>query len=436
MTGSATNHLTNRRGFLKIAAAGTAAALSRPLPAGAAEKTITILHESSFIKPFDEYVENTLAPAYEKATGIKVDYEVISVGSLPTRISTAAETGSGADMTMIGLLQAVPVRRQVRRRQRHRRRDRQGAGRLVRRRQGSGGRQRQMEGDPVRQYRPADELAHRLVRRGRRQEVPGDLGRALRSRHEAEGQGPSVRLRARPRLRRQPRLALSAAVVVRRRARSRPTARPSSSIPTRPRAPSISAASSSRRPCSRTASAGPTSATTRPGWRSRSPAPTMPRASCGSPRSDFPDIGQGHRPVAEPEGAEGALPPARTRSAIRSSTSRRTSRRRKDFLRWLMEPKQVGRLVRRRRSAITSRSCTAMTTRRCGRSSRATCPTAMRSQDAHLPGWPAPLEPAAGGERRQIRRRRHVRQGLRRQVDQGRHQGRRGAAEADLSSSA
>ena len=107
MTGLATNHLTDRRGFLKIAAAGTAAALSRPLPAGAAEKTITILHESSFIKPFDEYVANTLAPAYEKETGIKVVYEVTSVGSLPTRISTIAETGSGADITMNGLLQVI-----------------------------------------------------------------------------------------------------------------------------------------------------------------------------------------------------------------------------------------------------------------------------------------------------------------------------------------
>src|SRR6202165_5965257 len=107
MTGPATNHLTNRRGFLKLAATGTAAALSRPSPAGAAEKTITILHESSFIKPFDEYVANTLAPAYEKETGIKVNYEVTSVGSLPMRISTIAETGSGADSTMNCRLQVI-----------------------------------------------------------------------------------------------------------------------------------------------------------------------------------------------------------------------------------------------------------------------------------------------------------------------------------------
>ena len=109
MTEWAFGHPTTRRGFLSLAAAGTAAAMTRPQPAGAAEKTITILHESSFIKPFDEYVANTLAPAYEKETGIKVSYEVTSVGSLPTRISTIAETGSGADITMIGHRRLVRI---------------------------------------------------------------------------------------------------------------------------------------------------------------------------------------------------------------------------------------------------------------------------------------------------------------------------------------
>src|SRR5262245_45383499 len=102
-----TTPATSRRRFLKLAAAATAAAMSGPRPARAQSKTITILHESSFIKPFDEYVQNTLAPAYEKQTGIKVNYEVTSVGSLPTRISTIAETGSGADITMNGLLQVI-----------------------------------------------------------------------------------------------------------------------------------------------------------------------------------------------------------------------------------------------------------------------------------------------------------------------------------------
>ena len=65
----------------------------------------------------------------------------------------------------------LPVRREVRRRERHRRRDRQGRRRLVRDGAGSRGGQRQVEGDPVRQHRPADELAHRLVQAGRLRQV-------------------------------------------------------------------------------------------------------------------------------------------------------------------------------------------------------------------------------------------------------------------------
>jgi len=37
MTEPGKHHPTTRRGFLKLAAAGTAAAMSRPQPAGAAE---------------------------------------------------------------------------------------------------------------------------------------------------------------------------------------------------------------------------------------------------------------------------------------------------------------------------------------------------------------------------------------------------------------
>ena len=93
----------SRRDFMKTAIVGGAAAAITH-PARAAGKTITILHESSFIKPFDEYIANTLAPAYEKETGVKIVYQTTSVGSLPTRVSTIAETGSGADITMNGTL--------------------------------------------------------------------------------------------------------------------------------------------------------------------------------------------------------------------------------------------------------------------------------------------------------------------------------------------
>ena len=94
---------STRRDVLKIALAGAGAA-ALPWAARADGKTVTLLHETSFIQTFDEYMQKTLAPAYEKETGVKIVYELTSVGSLPTRISTIIETGTGADLTMIFLL--------------------------------------------------------------------------------------------------------------------------------------------------------------------------------------------------------------------------------------------------------------------------------------------------------------------------------------------
>ena len=64
---------SSRRDVLKIALAGAGAA-ALPWSAKADGKTITMLHESSFIKTFDEFFQKTLAPAYEKETGVKVVY--------------------------------------------------------------------------------------------------------------------------------------------------------------------------------------------------------------------------------------------------------------------------------------------------------------------------------------------------------------------------
>ena len=94
----------SRRDFLKMAAAGAAGAALAPTAGRAEGKTITLLQETSFIPPFDAYMQKTLIPAYEKLTGVKVVYELTSVGSSPTRISTIIETGSGADLTVIFLL--------------------------------------------------------------------------------------------------------------------------------------------------------------------------------------------------------------------------------------------------------------------------------------------------------------------------------------------
>jgi len=79
----------SRRVFLKRTALGTAGALLAPAIARAQSKSLTMMHESSFVPPYDAFFKNKLATAYEKLTGIKVNYEVVSVGSLQTRVTTS-----------------------------------------------------------------------------------------------------------------------------------------------------------------------------------------------------------------------------------------------------------------------------------------------------------------------------------------------------------
>jgi multiple sugar transport system substrate-binding protein len=90
----------SRRQFLKTTALGAAAVAIGARPGRAASKTLTLMHENSFIKSYDEYFQKTLAPAYEKATGVAIKYELVSVGGLQTRVTTVAETASGPDMTL------------------------------------------------------------------------------------------------------------------------------------------------------------------------------------------------------------------------------------------------------------------------------------------------------------------------------------------------
>src|SRR5205809_441600 len=71
----------SRRQVLKSAAAGAVTSIVGASRSDAAAKGLTLIHESSFIKNFDAYFQNTLAPAYEKLTGVKISYELASVGS-------------------------------------------------------------------------------------------------------------------------------------------------------------------------------------------------------------------------------------------------------------------------------------------------------------------------------------------------------------------
>ncbi len=227
-----------RRDFLKFAAAGAGVATGPWVSRNAQAKpvSITFARESSYVKNFDEHFQKVMAPAYEKATGIKIEYQIQAAGgSAPV---PAGLDGREQGRCRPGLGPAgVALPRRAGGRVRHRGGGGQAAGRLVRRDQGPVRRQGQVEVHPQREHRPAYGLPEGLVRRGRGQEVPRDLGRIHGGRHQAQGQGPSVRHVHGPRLRRQLFLALPPAVVLRGHGHGQGLARRSPSTPTRPRRP-------------------------------------------------------------------------------------------------------------------------------------------------------------------------------------------------------
>jgi multiple sugar transport system substrate-binding protein len=92
--------MSTRREFLAVTAGAAAASVLPRGAAHAAPKAMTVVRESSFIKPFDDYFAKTLATEYEKATGIKINYEAASVGGMLTRLTTIAETKSGPEIAM------------------------------------------------------------------------------------------------------------------------------------------------------------------------------------------------------------------------------------------------------------------------------------------------------------------------------------------------
>src|SRR5947207_10810837 len=94
---------TTRSEFLTVTLAGGASAALGPRSAGAAPKAMSVVHESSFIKAFDDFFAKTLAPQYEKLTGIKINYEPVSVGSMLTRLTTIIETKAGPEIVATGV---------------------------------------------------------------------------------------------------------------------------------------------------------------------------------------------------------------------------------------------------------------------------------------------------------------------------------------------
>jgi multiple sugar transport system substrate-binding protein len=64
--------------------------------------TIVFARESSYVKNFDEHFQKVLIPAYQKATGIKIDYQIQAAGgSAVPQIVSMVENKSGADLAWV-----------------------------------------------------------------------------------------------------------------------------------------------------------------------------------------------------------------------------------------------------------------------------------------------------------------------------------------------
>jgi multiple sugar transport system substrate-binding protein len=93
---------TSRRDFLKLGAAGAAGASIgagwRPRKAEAKPEKITFLRESSYVKEFDEHFNKVLIPRYQQETGIKIVYEIVAAGgSAVPRLVSIVESKAPVD---------------------------------------------------------------------------------------------------------------------------------------------------------------------------------------------------------------------------------------------------------------------------------------------------------------------------------------------------
>ena len=94
-----------RRSFLKRATAGAAAVATGPWVSRHAQAkpvSITFARESSYVKNFDVHFQNVMAPAYEKATGIKIEYQIQAAGgSAVPQLVSMVENKTGADLAWV-----------------------------------------------------------------------------------------------------------------------------------------------------------------------------------------------------------------------------------------------------------------------------------------------------------------------------------------------
>src|SRR5215510_3780967 len=97
----------NRRRLLKLSGAGAVAArtggiaailASGRAPAYAQASTVHYLRWSDFVPASDKLLREQIAPQCEKALGIKLNIEMVNANDLQARITSAIQSGSGADI--------------------------------------------------------------------------------------------------------------------------------------------------------------------------------------------------------------------------------------------------------------------------------------------------------------------------------------------------
>jgi len=96
-----------RRRFLQISGVGAAAAQTGGLasllatsraPAYAQQTTLHWLRWNDFVPASDQLLKTKLAPQCEKDLGIKLNIETINANDLQARITSAIQSGTGADV--------------------------------------------------------------------------------------------------------------------------------------------------------------------------------------------------------------------------------------------------------------------------------------------------------------------------------------------------
>jgi multiple sugar transport system substrate-binding protein len=193
-----------RRKFLQASGAGLAGILaSHQAPVFAQQTTVHWLKWNDFVPASDELLRKSMVGEASKALGIKLNLETINGNDLQPRITSAIQSGTGPDVIMLfnnhphlyaaSVADVSDVTDAIAKAQ-------GGYYKLATNNTRDGKKALAVPWCVIGARRAAG-VPQVVVRRGRLQQVPGDLGAVPRRRQEAEGEGPADRPDARPHVR-------------------------------------------------------------------------------------------------------------------------------------------------------------------------------------------------------------------------------------------